>query len=374
MRQTPKTKPAARRKWATIAAIAAILGLTGVFLWPTLLWAYHTQRAGALADQALTWPSPRRSDSLPSVADAAAIETALGHLAAAKRWRPDHSQAYRLAGQIYLARADWPRAAAELEQAHTRSPREPLIAWEAALAYEQMLLAISGDATTPLIDQIAAGQLSAPGQLVRSQFCNATGAASCYTGRVRYELPDSREPAAATRGYDAIFLHPPANLSATLIVPAATPVLRFAIGLDPVSRDWQSDGGSFRVLVRDAAAETEAATLTLDAAAARSGWTSAHADLTRWAGETITLTIASGAGPTGDLTDDWFAWGDLTLVTPDTAAYAPLDPEARMIAAWRAAGQVPSLFVRQRDQALAAGNTAAAETWQRRASLLDRYM
>lgn len=365
--------PLARSRTALARILIALvtLGVLSVLLGPTLLWAYHIQLAGSQITQGLAWPTPRRSDSLPSVMNSVALDDALGHLAAAKRWRPQHSYAYRLAGQIALARADWARAAGELERARELSPGEPLIAWEASLAYEQMQQVLERAPNVPVLETIAAGQLAAPGQLVRSQFCNDTGAASCYSGRVRYELPQADNPDGDRTARDAIFLHPPASLSANVAVSAEAPVLRVAIGLDPVVYELNSDGGSFRVLVRDGAGETAIVTLNIDAETARAGWVTLYADLQPWAGKTITLRIESGPGPAGDPTDDWFAWGDLSFTSPDAAAYAPLKPLDHMVSAWRAAGQIPDLFLRQRDEALAAGNTGIAAVWERRAALFS---
>ena len=370
---TPQLHVPSRTLLTRLSIAIGVVCVLGVLLGPTLLWAYNLQRAGNQMAQGLVWPELRRSDSLPSVANNAALDDALARLAAAKRWRPQHAYAYRLAGQIYLARADWVRAASELERARALASDEPLIAWEASLAYEQMQQVLDAAPGVPMLDTIAAGQLAAPGQLVRSQFCNETGAASCYLGRVRYELPQATDSDGARVARDAIFLHPPASLSATVAVSAETPVLRVAIGLDPVAHEWNSDGGSFRVLARDEAGETEVAAVTIDAATARAGWVTMYADVYPWAGKTITLRIESGPGPAGDPTDDWFAWGDLSFISRDAAAYAPLKPLDRMISAWQAAGQIPYLFLQQRDQALAAGRADSAAVWERRAELLSRF-
>ena len=68
-------------------------------------------------DAGLVWPTPRQADSLPQARDAQALDQALEYLDDAARRRPQHPHSYRLAGQIYAARADWERAAAMLNQA-----------------------------------------------------------------------------------------------------------------------------------------------------------------------------------------------------------------------------------------------------------------
>lgn len=126
---------------AALVALAALLALAA----PALLWAYHLSQAGGLLERGLSWPSPRQADSLPAVGDERAVAEALAHLEAARRWRPDHQSAYRLAGQAALARRDWAAAARALDEARARAPRHPLIAWEAGLAYEQLWRAAPSD-------------------------------------------------------------------------------------------------------------------------------------------------------------------------------------------------------------------------------------
>ena len=55
------------------------------------------------------------------------------------------------------------------------------------------------------------------------------------------------------------------------------------------------------------------------------GW----ANLQPWVGQSITLTLESDAGPNGDTTDDWFAWGEPALTSPSAARYATEQPVLR---------------------------------------------
>src|SRR4051812_36399987 len=120
-----------------VVLLACILLTLGWLSAPTLRWAYDIERAGWLMDAGLAWPSPRLADSLPQARDEQALDQALKYLDDAMRCRPEHAHAYRLAGQIYAARADWERAAVMLEQARTHTPQNPLYAWEASLIYDQ---------------------------------------------------------------------------------------------------------------------------------------------------------------------------------------------------------------------------------------------
>lgn len=131
---------------ALILALVLTLALLALAS-PTLLWAYHLTRAGALLDTGLAWPMPQLADSLPTEGDSVALGVAQQHLAAAERWRPDHPYAYRLAGRAALARGDWRSAAESLEEAAARAPRNPLIGWELGLAYEQLWRGAPADST-----------------------------------------------------------------------------------------------------------------------------------------------------------------------------------------------------------------------------------
>lgn len=362
------------RRWPRPVRLAllvlAALALLAA-LWPYAAWAYHIDQAGRDLEQGLRWPTPRLADSLPTVGDAKQLDAALAHLEAATLARPGHAYAYRLAGDAHMARGEWRQAAASFERAHWLAPAEPLPAWQASLAYEQLQAQLDGAPERSVLELFAAGQLSAPGQMVRSQFCDASGAASCYFGRTAYAQANLDDPDGGDVRRDVLFLHPTARLSAALDIPQDLPILRFAVGLDPVARDWTSDGATFRILVGAAGGEEQALALPVDAAAARLGWVRGYADLRRWAGQRVTVTLETGPGRAGDPTDDWYGWGDLALTTPEAMDIAPLHPQRRMAQLWLAAGQNSDAMKRNRDEARAVGADAEAAVWERRMLILQ---
>jgi hypothetical protein len=185
-----------------------------------------------------------------------------------------------------------------------------------------------------LMDALAGGHLIAPGQLVKSLFCSDKGAASCYFGRSTYTQPYSAFPNDAAAELPVLFLHPPASLEQTLLIPPARPALSFVIGLDPVAREWRSDGATFRVwLIPPGGTQQLVAEIALDRAAALRGWVPGWADLTPWAGQTVTLALEAHPGPADDLNDDWYGWGDIALTSATAARYATLLPKQHMIQA-----------------------------------------
>jgi tetratricopeptide (TPR) repeat protein len=332
----PEPSVAARRApfrplWPRVALLACILLALAWLLAPILRWAYDIERAGRLMDAGLTWPTPRQADSLPQARDAQALDQALEYLDDAAHRRPQHPHSYRLAGQIYAARADWERAAAMFNQAHARAPQNPLYAWEASLIYDQMRRVVEQAPRASLMDALAGGHLIAPGQLVKSLFCSDKGAASCYFGRGTYIQPYAAFPDHAATELPILFLHPPASIEQTLLIPPAQPALSFVVGLDPVAREWRSDGATFRIWVTPpSGARQLVAELTLDRATALRGWVPGWADLTPWAGQTVTLALESYPGPADDLNDDWYGWGNLALTSTPAARYATLLPQQRM--------------------------------------------
>jgi tetratricopeptide (TPR) repeat protein len=132
---------ARRRRWprptiARVGGAIALLGLGAIVL-PWLMWAHQINRAAELIEQGVSWPEPRWSDAIPSVADPQPLVQAREALAAAISWRPRHAYAYRLRGQIALAEGRWDEADAAYAEARRLAPTNRLIVWEQALVYEQ---------------------------------------------------------------------------------------------------------------------------------------------------------------------------------------------------------------------------------------------
>ncbi len=127
-----------RRRAATIATLlCAIVALLLLGL-PSLVWAAQLSRADAAMRQGMAWPSPRRSDSLPIATDPAQLALAWSALGTAIAARPAHPYAYRLRGQVALASGDAAAAARWFALALALAPRDRLVAWELALAYERL--------------------------------------------------------------------------------------------------------------------------------------------------------------------------------------------------------------------------------------------
>jgi hypothetical protein len=320
-----------RLPWLALALMLAVAIALGWLLSPVLLWAYDVQRAGDLIERGMAWPEPRAFDSLPRMTDRAALDRALVLLDDATARRPAHPHAFRLLGQVRAARGELKLAADAFEQAAAWAPNDPLPRWEASLVYERMQRIVERAPRTPLLGTLASGELAAPGELVKSLFCNESGAASCYLGRTTFTLPYAVDPGGPHITFPALFLHPPASIGHVISIPADQPALRFVIGLDPAARGWRSDGAVFRVWVTPAGGDRQLAReVAVGAAMARRGWVANWADLSRWAGQQVTLTLESAPGSAGDAADDWYGWADLSLTSLPGAQYALLLPERQV--------------------------------------------
>jgi tetratricopeptide (TPR) repeat protein len=361
--------PSRRAMLVVIAGVLLLMGALLAWAMPTLLWAYNVQQAGTLMDRGLAWPEPRLSDSIPHATDSAALEAALGHLAAAVAQRPNDAHAHRLAGAVYMAMGDWRRAVEAYSQAHALAPNNPMIAWDAGLAYEQLAHAMEQAPRVSLMEQFAHGGVEAPGVLVRSLFCNDTGAASCYFGQTQYTQPfaETGEPQATL---PVLFLHAPARLKQRVIIPATTPILDFVVGLDPVVRQ-SSDGATLRVLVEDQPGhEVPVYERTVSHELAGRGWIRGDADLSGWAGREVTLILETGAGSAGDTTDDWFGWANVALTEPGASSVAMSHVRADMQQVWRDGGFSWAAFQQRGKEARNVGHLDEAQAWFRRSDLM----
>lgn len=360
----------------TLTLVAATI--LALFAGPMFLWVYHIERASRLMEAGLQWPEPRQVDSLPLLRNEHALMDAREHLVAAIRWRPEHSHAYRLLGQSFVAQGDWENAAEAFMQARERAPRHPLIAWEASLVYEHLGRIVAHAPRMALAAELAAGQLDAPARPVETPFCRDGVPQTCYAGETMFTLPYAELAAVPAAELPVLLLHPPARISHEMTIPPDRPALYFALGLDPAAHTWGSDGATFRVWVEPAnggrtttdASPELAYEYMLGPDMAVQGWVPDWADLSRWAGQTVRLTLETDGGPAGDTTADWYGWGDIALTTVEAARAATLAPQARMRQAWNDAGGDARQFVAEGDDDLRQRDFATAYAWYTRARLL----
>lgn len=366
--------PASIDQLLTVTGLAVLgLALLGYVLGPWVLWAYYLERAGRLIENGMAWPAPRHVDTLPVEQDSGLLDEALDDLSWAIRWRPGHSQPYRLAGQIYAARQEWERAAEAFDHASRLSPANALPAWEASLIYEGMYQVIETAPATPITRLLADATIEAPDAPIDTPFCRDNRPQSCYVGTTMINQREAGFPNSVGLNARTLFTHPNVQVSRVLYVSPRQPALRFALGLDPAARRWPTDGATFRIWISEGTAPPQQVfERTLDRATALRGWTRGWADLSPWAGATITLTLAVDGGPGRDTTADWFGWAAPTLTTVEAARLSALAPRARMVDAWQRAGLDAAQFQSRADEARAAGRPDEAQQWDARAREMTR--
>ena len=119
----------------------------------------------------------------------------------------------------------------------------------------------------------------------------------------RFEMPADGDAG------DVLFTHPPAAVSFTVTLPDAPTALQFRVANDPQSWAWGGDGVTFVVTAQPAggaARELYRQHVGNDDADRR--WHAVTVPLDEFAGQTVTFTLATEAGPAGDGTGDWAGW------------------------------------------------------------------
>lgn len=359
-------------RFSRAVILSCILGIVALLLYfssPTLIWAYNISRAGQAMDAGLMWPELRRADSLPQLRNQQALGAALDYLAVAERWQPGKAYTYRLKGQVFAAEQQWDQAAAAFEQARVLEPKNGLLAWESSLIYEQLLSSITQAPQEDILPDLASATPDAPVQPIKTSYCKAGQPQTCYVGLDSYTLPYASLPNGPTTTSDVLFMHPPAAVRLTRPVYADHPALSFALGLDPNVRNWRTDGATFEIRIKSATGQEQVVyNYTIDRATAQRGWVPGWADLSPWAGQSVTITFRTTGGPSGDTTDDWYAWGNVKLTTVAAAKDALLMPAAKMRQAWQAASVDDQQFMARGDVELQQQRYAAAQTWYQRAT------
>jgi hypothetical protein len=112
-----------------------------------------------------------------------------------------------------------------------------------------------------------------------------------------------------------VFTHPPAAVSFTVALPDAPTTLQFRVANDPQSWAWGGDGVTFVVTAQPAGATArELFRQHVANDDAGRGWHAVALPLDEFAGQTVTFTLATEAGPAGDGTGDWAGWDSPRVV------------------------------------------------------------
>jgi len=125
----------------------------------------------------------------------------------------------------------------------------------------------------------------------------------------RFEMPADGD------GGEVLFTHPPAAVSFTVALPDEATALQFRVANDPQSWAWGGDGVTFVVAAQPAgAAARELFRQHVGNDDAGRGWHAVALPLDDLAGQTVTFTLRTEAGPSGDGTGDWAGWDSPRIV------------------------------------------------------------
>jgi len=337
-----RAPPASSLRRLLVAVLLLALGGTGLALsFPSLMGAYHLEVGG------------RAMQNPPS---------ALEHLGQAIRWQPDNAQAYRLLGQVYRAKGDWP-AALEAQARYTElRPRNPLGYVELAELCEQIESLMAAMKFGDLIALLPKAAVRTPDVPLDTPYGRPGGPVRDYyvAGTVFNLAPDYAER-------PTLFMHAPSWVSYTLALPAQPAFLRFDMGMDPRTFDWPGDGVTFELLVNGERVFLE----HLDKETARQGWRRRVLDLTPWAGQGVVLVLGTTSGPAGDTTGDWAGWGEPQVVDKKLPEMEALNPGPCMVGAWKQAGYTALGLISLGDQARKRKELDEAQGWYERAARLE---
>ena len=96
------------------------------------------------------------------------------------------------------------------------------------------------------------------------------------------------------------------------------PALAFAVATAPESWEQPGDGVQFDIYIDDGHTESHPFSEYIDPKniPAHRQWHDREIDLSPWAGQTVTVTFATGPGPNGNSDYDWAGWGEPRIVQP----------------------------------------------------------
>lgn len=365
-----------RQRGSTSAALFWLLLLVALLplLWylvPAVFATYYAQQAGILRERAIAWPQPRRSDSLPELRDQAAATAALDQLRAAILWQPDKADLYRRTAEIHAANSHWNAAADALGDAQRLEPNDPLAAWELALVTERLLEQVRRAPREKIVADLLSATVEAPSTFADTTYCEAGRPASCYVAFERYSQPFVAEPDGEPVQLDSLVMFPPSAVALEREIYASQPVLTFAMGLDPNLWGGSSDGATFEVWISAAGTPRQRVyQYDFPAADSVSGWIPGQVDLSAWAGQSVTLELRTTGGAAGNTTQDWLAWGDVSLTTAEAATINRVLVERRLRELWKAGRLDAGSFVARGDELLHSGAVLAADAWYQRALLV----
>jgi hypothetical protein len=115
----------------------------------------------------------------------------------------------------------------------------------------------------------------------------------------------------------AIFAHPPIRLTWRVAVPTGRSVLRTAVALRPYVWEGRSDGVIFNIAIEDGTSTVAAYSKLVDPAHRFEdrAWITVEVDLSSYAGRSVSVTLETTPGPSGDSSFDWAMWAHPRIIS-----------------------------------------------------------
>jgi hypothetical protein len=120
----------------------------------------------------------------------------------------------------------------------------------------------------------------------------------------------------------ALLIHPPASVIYTLKLPEEPVAFHTRLALAPESWPWGGDGATFVLRIQKVGEESvELFRRHIGNSVTDHDWHEVEVSLADYAGQEVTLTLATETGPVGDGTGDWAGWETprLIWIIPDNA-------------------------------------------------------
>jgi hypothetical protein len=116
--------------------------------------------------------------------------------------------------------------------------------------------------------------------------------------------------------YPTLVMHPEGRATFDVALPQGVACFRSDLAIDPQSWGWGGDGASFALTVNgERVWEYTVGNTEVD-----HRWHPVIVNLSRWAGQSISLGLSTGPGPASDFTGDLAGWGLPRIVKPPVNA------------------------------------------------------
>jgi tetratricopeptide (TPR) repeat protein len=281
------------------------------------------------------------------VHDPQALQSAIAHLERAKR----ATYARRLLGKAYVARGQALSAVLALEQFIEQRPEQYLAQLELAAAYVYADEQLQELEHLHLLDHLAGARISAPDVSGQARYAPVDWQSE-YVYPTTFSLP----PEYGER--PTLFVHAGSQVTWTVVLTQPS-VLRFGMGQAPSSLGWGGDGATFEVFVDGERVFLE----HLEPDRAQGGWHEREVDLSSYQGQSLSLSLATTPGPTGDVTGDWAGWAEPRLEDPRASAARQIVKGKPWRAKWYEMGIEPADWIRAGEAARGSKQYEIALAW-----------